>query len=160
MGLKKFLVSILIFMSLLIIGVTTLLSQSLSPLKQAKAETIEVASKKADLVKAENFYWYNGSDTYFTITGEDSAGEAILVIVKQEGGHIEVLKQEETLSKQEIIAKLSELEAPERILEARIGIHEGMPVWEISYRHDGGRIGYTMFSLTTGEWIRTIKNIE
>lgn len=159
MGLKKFLIATLIFLSLLIIGATTTLNKSLSPLRQAQAETIDLAERNADLVSAEEFYWYNGNETYLTVTGKNSVGEAIIVIVKQEGGAIEVLNQDETLPKSEAIKKVAELEGPLRILEARIGIHEEIPVWEISFRQENGRIGYTMFSLSTGEWIRTIKNI-
>ena len=146
-------------MSILIISVTTLLNKSLSPLKQAQAETIDLAKRKADLVEAKDFYWYNGNDTYLTLSGKNSADEEIVVIVKQEGGSIEVFKQEDILSKSEAIAQVVELEEPARILEARMGIHNDRAIWEVSFRQDDGRIGYTMFSLNTGEWIRTIKNI-
>ncbi len=156
---KKFLISTLIFMSLLIIGVTTVLRKSLSPLKQARVETIELAESQADLVEADDFYWYNGNETYLTITGKNSVEEEIIVIVKQEGGSIEVVDQEETFSKGEAIRKVVELENPVRILEARIGVHEDLPIWEISFRQENGRIGFTMLSLKSGEWIRTIKNI-
>lgn len=146
-------------MSILIISVTILLNKSLSPLKQAQAETIDLAERKADLVEAKDFYWYNGNDTYLTLSGKNSADEEIVVIVKQEGGSIEVFKQEDILSKSEAIAQVFELEEPARILEARMGIHNDRAIWEVSFRQDDGRIGYTMFSLNTGEWIRTIKNI-
>lgn len=146
-------------MSLLVIGVTTVLSKSVSPLKQARAETIDLAERKADLVEADDFYWYNGNETYLTVTGRNSVDEEIIVIVKQEGGSLEVVNQADSFSKGDAIRKVVELESPVRILEARIGIHEGLPIWEISFRQENGRIGYTMFSLKTGEWIRTIKNI-
>lgn len=146
-------------MSLLIVGVTTVLSKSVSPLKQARAETIDLAERQADLVEADDFYWYNGNETYLTVTGKNSQGEEIIVIVKQEGGATEIIKQEDSFSKNDAIQKVAELENPVRILEARIGIHEKLPVWEISFRQENGRIGFTMFSLKTGEWVRTIKNI-
>lgn len=146
-------------MSLLIIGVTTVLSKSVSPLKQARVETIDLAERKADLVEADDFYWYNGNETYFTVTGKNSVEEEIIVIVKQEGGSVEVINQEDTFSKGDAIRKVVELDSPVRILEARIGIHENLPIWEISFRQENGRIGFTMLSLRSGEWIRTIKNI-
>lgn len=146
-------------MSLLIVGVTTVLSKSVSPLKQARTETIDLAEREADLVETDDFYWYNGNETYLTVTGKDSEDEEIIVIVKQEGGSIEVIDQKDTFSKGEAIRKVWELDSPVRILEARIGIHDDLPIWEISFRQDNGRIGFTMLSLRTGEWIRTIKNI-
>lgn len=146
-------------MILLIVGVTTVLNKSVSPLKQARAETIDLAERQADLVEADDFYWYNGNETYLTVTGKNSLDEEIVVIVKQEGGTIEVVDQKDTFAKGDAIRKVAELESPVRILEARIGIHENLPIWEISFRQENGRIGFTMLSLGTGEWIRTIKNI-
>lgn len=146
-------------MSLLIIGAGILVNRSLSPLKQAKSETISLAEQKADLIQAADFYWYNGNQTYFTVTGKNKEAEEIVVIIKQDDGTIQTLKKEETISKGEAMAKVRELENPSHILEARIGIHNDLPIWEISFRQENGRIGYTMLSLTDGVWVRTTKNI-
>lgn len=146
-------------MSLLIVGTSLLLNKSLSPLKQAKNETINLAEKKAGLAEAKDFYWYNGNDTYFTVTGKAKDGQNLIIIVKQDDGSIQSIEQKGTFSKAEAINKVRELEEPARILEARIGIHNALPIWEVSFRQEDGLIGYTMLSLATGEWVRTIKNI-
>lgn len=156
---KKFLVSLLITMLLLIFGVTIVLTRSLSPYNQAKAETIELAERRADLVEPDEFYWFNGNETFFTVTGKNSEGTPIVVIVQQDGGAIQVFNQDEIISEQEAIAETYNRESPEKILESRIGIYRDEPVWEVSFRLENGRIGYTILSLTTGEWLRTIKNI-
>lgn len=146
-------------MSLFIIGAGILVNRSLSPLKQAKAETISLAEQKADLTQPADFYWYNGNDTYFTVTGKNAEAEEIIVIIKQDDGSMQTLKKKETFSKGDAIAKVRELEDPVHILEARIGIHNDLAIWEISFRQENGRIGYTMLSLMDGEWVRTTKNI-
>src|SRR5699024_11523100 len=76
----------LITMLLFIIGVSSLLTHSLSPYKQARAETIELAKRRADLAKAEDFYWYNGDETFFTVTVLNNVGSWIVVIVQMVGG--------------------------------------------------------------------------
>lgn len=159
MGLKKVLTYSLVIMTMFIIGASLLLNQSLNPLKQAKAETIKIAETEANLTEAEDFYWYNGNDTYFTITGKNQESEEIIVIVKQEGGSIKTFNTKEVFPKSKAIAQVRERENPAHILEARIGIHNGLAIWEISFRQENGRIGYAMLSLTSGEWVRTIKNI-
>lgn len=146
-------------MLLLILAVTTVITRSLTPFNQAEAETIELASRRADLVETEDFYWYNSDETYFTITGKNSQDTDVIVIVEQDGGAIEVFEQSNTISKYQAIKQTIERENPEKVLEARIGVHAERPVWEVSFRLENGSIGYAMFSLTTGEWIRTIKNI-
>lgn len=159
MDLKKILTYSLIVMSLVIIGASFLLNKSLSPLKQAKAETVKIAETKADLTEPEDFYWYNGNNTYFTVTGKNSESEEIIVIVKQDGGSTEIFNKKDVFPKSKAIAQVRELDKPAHILEARIGIHNDLAIWEISFRQENGKIGYTMLSLTSGEWVRTIKNI-
>lgn len=146
-------------MLLFILGVTTVITRSLSPYNQAKAETTELASRRANLAEADEFYWFNGNETYFTITGTDTEGTPVIVIVEQDGGAIEVLNQADTISKQEAIEQTIGREEPQELLEARIGMYNDNPIWEVSFKQENGNIGYAIFSLTSGEWIRTIKNI-
>lgn len=156
---KKVLTSILVLMLVLVFGVTLILTRSLSPYNQAKAETTELASQKADLRDAEDFYWFNGNETYFTITGSNSEGTPIVVIVHQDGGEIKVLNEEDTISKERAIQLTVQRETPNKILEARIGQYNDTPVWEVSFELENRSIGYATFSLTSGEWVRTVKNI-
>lgn len=158
-GLKKILTYSLIVMTLLISGAGILINQSLSPLKQAKAETIRVAEREAALTEPVDFYWYNGNETYFTVVGTNDEAEEIIVLVKQDDGSVKVYDQKDTFSKADAIAKVRELENPAHILEARIGMHNELAIWEVSFRQENGKIGYTMVALSDGEWVRTIKNI-
>lgn len=156
---KKFLTALLIGMLLLIFSVVFIITRSLTPLNQAKTETVELASRRADLVEENEFYWYNGTESYFTITGMNSDNTNIIVIVQQNGGNIEVFNQEETISKSTAIQQTINREQPMKILQARIGMYQELPVWEVSFELENEDIGYTYYSLTTGEWLKTIKNI-
>lgn len=156
---KKIFTTILILMLLLIFSVTFIVTRSLSPYNQAKSETIEVAGRRANLEEVEDFYWYNGTETYFTVTGKNNENTPIIIVVQQNGGAIEVLKQEDSISEQTAIKQTIDRENPHKILEARIGKEKEQLIWEVSFELENGSIGYSTFSLTTGEWIRTIKNI-
>lgn len=156
---KKVLTGILVLMLVLVFSVTLILTRSLSPYNQARAEATELASHKADLRDAKDFYWFNGNETYFTITGSNSEGTPIIVIVQQDGGEIKVLNEEDTISKGHVIQLVLQRETPHKILEARIGQYNDAPVWEVSFELENGSIGYATFSLTSGEWVRTVKNI-
>lgn len=156
---KKFLTSVLFIILLLIFGVTIVLTRSLSPYNQAKAETAQLASQKANLSTAEDFYWFNGNETYFTITGLNSEGTPIVVIIQQDGGEMKIFNEEDTISKERAIQLTVQRETPHKVLEARIGQYNQSPIWEVSFEQENGSIGYASFSLTSGEWIRTVKNI-
>lgn len=156
---KKILTTLLIVMLLFILGVTTVVTRSLSPYNQAEAEATTLAQENANLAEADEFYWYNGNETFFTVTGTDTEGTPIIVIVQQDGGAIEVLNQEDTITEGTAIEQTISREEPQEILEARIGMYDQSPIWEVSFKQENGSIGYAMFSLTSGEWVRTIKNI-
>lgn len=159
MRMKKFLITLLVTMLLLILGVTAILTRSLSPYNQAQAETTELATRRANLAEAEDFYWFNGDETFFTVTGTDTEGTPIIVIVQQDGGAIEVINQADAITAYEAIEKTIHRETPQSILEARIGMYNDAPIWEVSFKQENGSLGYSIYSLTSGEWIRTIKNI-
>ena len=156
---KKFLTTLIVIMLLFILGVTTVITRSLSPYNQARAETTELAQRRANLAEADEFYWFNGDETFFTITGTDNEGTPIIVIVQQANGEIEVINQAEAISVQKVIELTNSREEPQKILETRIGMYNDNPVWEVSFKQVNGNIGYAIYSLTSGEWVRTIKNI-
>ena len=70
-----------------------------------------------------------------------------------------MLNEEDTISKERVIQLAIQREMPLKILEARIGQYHDKPVWEVSFEQENGSIGYATFSLTSGEWVRTVKNI-
>lgn len=156
---KKFLTTLIIVMLLFILGVTTVITRSLSPYNQARAETTELAQRRANLAEADEFYWFNGDETFFTVTGTDNEGTPIIVIVQQANGAIEVINQAEAIPAQEAIEKTRAREEPKKILETRIGMYNDSPVWEVSFKQENGNVGYSVYSLTSGKWVRTIKNI-
>ena len=46
-----------------------------------------------------------------------------------------------------------------KILETRIGMEKGVPIWEVAYKEENGRLGYHIITLKDGEYVRDIGNI-
>ncbi|MCC5895811.1 MAG: DUF5590 domain-containing protein [Alkalibacterium sp.] len=156
---KKVIIGLVIFMSAVIVGATVLYQQSNQPYARARADTIAYVAERTSLSQVDDFYWYNGTETYLTITGQNADGIERHYIVQQSGGQITSLSAENGLSKQEAIQLTREARQPDKILNARIGMIDDRPIWEVSYRNDNDRLGYYVIDLRTGEWIRTIDNI-
>lgn len=156
---KKFLIGLIVLMSAIIVATVVVYRRSVAPHNQAKEEATAIANREANITTVEDFYWYNGSETYFTITGTSDEGEELIAIIHQDSGEVTTLPVEETFSESEAIHQVVNEKSPERILQARIGIEDERPIWEVSYRNENGRIGYYLMSLENGEWIRTIDNI-
>ncbi|GAA0353994.1 DUF5590 domain-containing protein [Alkalibacterium iburiense] len=156
---KKFIIGLVVLMSVLIVGSIYIYQQAHAPYASAKEESIAYVTDRTDLTQPDEFYWYNGSETYFTVKGLTSNNEEMIYIVRQNGGNILSIPAEETLSKEEAIQQVKSQKNPEKILNATIGMIDGRPIWEISYRNENRRLGYYIIDLKTGEWMRTIDNI-
>lgn len=156
---KKIVIGLVIVMSMLIVGSVLLYRQSTQSFSRAKADTIAFVSERTNLSEVDDFFWFNAEETYFTVTGTNEDGEARIYIVQQQGGQILTLPAESTVSKQQAIQQTREAREPQKILNARIGMLDDTPIWEVSYRNDNDRLGYFVIDLKTGEWIRTIDNI-
>ena len=106
-----------------------------------------------------DFYWYNGTQTYFTVTGLNEENEEIVAIVAQDGGATTVLNKKDLVTEKQAIQLAKKETNAKEVLEARIGIEKDIAVWEVAYKQENGRLGYYVLSLETGEWIKGIENI-
>ena len=129
------------------------------PYKQAKLEAFELAKQKGDIQTPNHFYWYNGEETYFSVTGTSSNQEELVVFIQQDTGKVFVYPGAGMITKEEAISRVVEDKRPEKILEARMGLLNNEPIWEVSYKQQNGRLGYYVLSMETGQWISNIENI-
>lgn len=153
-----FIVSIIVMIAVIAFSVSVYQTAS-KPLHKAQDEAFAVAKSSAGLTKVDDFYWYNGTETYFTVTGTTQEDEAVIAIVAQDGGATTVLNQADVITEAEAVQLTRQATTPKEILEARIGMEDGTPIWEVAYKQENGRLGYYVLSLETGEWIKGIENI-
>lgn len=156
---KKFFIGLTVFLIMLIIGSIVLYRRSVAPYNNSKEEAFEYATTHSDIITPEEFYWYNDTETFFTVVGKTEEDTELVVLINQDNGDVTSIPIEETISKQSAIQKTREARQPDKILEARIGMDNNIPIWEVSYRNENGRLGYYILSLEDGEWLRTIDNI-
>ena len=109
--------------------------------------------------KVTKFYLYNTDASYYTVMGEDKDGNAIYAIIPEEGGDVTVLQQSAVVNEQEARSITLQDKPDVEVLEARLGLLNGEPVWEVNYRMSNQRIGYYYISAKNGKWIKDIENI-
>ncbi|WP_423189186.1 DUF5590 domain-containing protein [Alkalibacterium sp. f15] len=156
---KKVIIGLVIALSVFIIGSVYIYQRANAPFARAEDETIAFISERTDLDRPEDFYWYNGEETTFSVRGFNDADEEKLYIVKQEGGAITTVAASEMMTEQQAISQTRQAREPKKILNAKVGLLNDIPIWEVTYRNDNNRLGYYIINLQTGEWIRTIDNI-
>ena len=146
----------------LVLLIVTIFSVGLSarrPYKQARMEAFEIAKQKGNIETTDHFYWYNGEETYFSVTGKSNQNENLIVFIQQDTGNVSVFPQEGMITETNAKKIVKEDKKPKHILEARMGMLNDKPIWEISYKQENGRVGYYVLSMETGNWIRSIENI-
>ena len=156
---KKIILAFSIALVLFIVTVFSVGSAAQKPFNQAKDEAFTLVKKQTDIETMDQFYWYNGEETYFTVIGKNDQNDTHIAIIRQSDGKMTLLEAEGTISEKEAKAITKRDKNPSRILEARIGMNETMPIWEVSFKQDNGQIGYYILSLKTGEWIKSMENI-
>jgi uncharacterized protein YpmB len=156
---RKITVGTIILLFLLIASSYTIFYRAQQPMIQAQKEAVIIAKKEANIQKVEDFYWYNGSETYFTVAGTDNKNEELYVIIKKSGGSTTILNTAEVVTESEAKSITQADKAPKYILEARLGIENDEPVWEVTYKNENGTIGYYLISALSGKWVRDIENI-
>lgn len=149
----------LILMLVLIVFSISVYQTSKKPFHKAEKEAFAIGQKSAGLATLDDFYWYNGEETYFTVVGQNEDDTPVVAIISQNGGETTVFNQVDVVSKEEAMHLTRQAVNPEKILEARIGMEDGTAIWEISYKQKNGQLGYYFLSLETGEWIKGIENI-
>ncbi|MGX7419254.1 cell wall elongation regulator TseB-like domain-containing protein [Carnobacterium gallinarum] len=156
---KGIVLTLTIVMAFIVVGSWYVYYVGHQPMAKAEKEATEIAKQEADLKEVDQFYWYNGVETYFTITGTNQKDEKIIVIIAKKGGKTQVIKQSDTISESDARKLTREAKNPKRILETRIGLEKDIPIWEVVYKEENGRLGYHILKLKDGEYIRDISNI-
>lgn len=129
------------------------------PMKSAKAQAISLAKKYTTLKSPGRFYVYNREQTYYTVSGKNAKNQSILVIIAQKGGHVQVVKQKNGLTRQEAIAKVQSAHQVKKVIKAAPGIFNDHVVWEVTYRNAKGALCYDLINFKTGKTVQQINNL-
>ena len=156
---KKLVVRTLMFLLVAMLVLWGTFALATQPMRSAQHQAIHLAKKYAGLKTANGFYTYNRDHTYYTVSGKDRQGKAILVIVPQKGGNLRVVKQASGLTKQEAVAKVRSENNIKKVLRVAPGISNDRVVWEVSYRNAKGSLCYDLLNFKSGKYVQRINNL-
>lgn len=156
---KKLLVG---FVVLLLIFVGVLLNtyiQAIKPFNNAKQDAIEIAKAKTDIVVVDDFQLFHGIESVSILKGTNKKGEHIIVWIPKNSEDIMVKKEANGISEKNAIKKVKQLSNPKKIIDVRLGMEKGIPLWEIYYLSDSNLINYYHLDFESGEWLKKIENL-
>ncbi|MEO1781729.1 cell wall elongation regulator TseB-like domain-containing protein [Enterococcus diestrammenae] len=157
--LEWILMGVAVFLIAVLIGFSVLMYRSQRPMAQAQEEATELAQKYTDLATVDNFYWFTREETYFSLTGKDKKGDEIAVILPKEGNKIKVLKQADGITETQALRKTAEAYPDDYVTNARLGMFQEKPVWEVATTTENDEVGYVLLSFADGKEIKRIHGI-
>ncbi len=149
---------ICIILGAIILFATIFYVRSTRPLNQAKAEAVTIAEKYADIDKVDKFYWFNRNKTYFTVTGTNTKGQNIIVIIPKSGEKVTVLKNPDGLTENKAKAAAKAVDTTAEIKNAALGIYQDQVVWEVT-TSSSKNLNFYLIDFKTGDLVKTISNI-
>lgn len=135
-------------------------SKAMEPMKKATAAAEARLSSETNIQDIDEFFLYNGSQTYYVFIGKDSKGqEAAAWIPDSEDEKVQVKKLSDGITKETAVNKLLNEKKPKEILGVRLGMERNLPVWELSYLDEKSNLNYYYVHFDTGKWWRKIENL-
>jgi uncharacterized protein YpmB len=130
-----------------------------SPVNERAESALKRAEAETEITSTEDVTLYNGKKSYVVITGEDKAGEKIILWVPQNDEEIIEKKWADGISKEDAINKLNQENDVSEILSVKLGMESVGPVWEMTYLDENEHLNYYYLLFETGEWWRKIENL-
>ncbi|MBP2622389.1 peptidase [Streptococcus oricebi] len=103
---------------------------SLLPKQEGQAEALEIARKYTDLEDLEQFAFYNGKASYYSLLGQSKTKEPLAVLIDRESGKIYSYQLSQGISQKEA-EKLAREQGAGEIDKTTFGYLDGQPIWEV-----------------------------
>ena len=127
---------------------------------EAKKSAEEIARDIGEMAEVDDFYLYNGNETWSVITGKTADGKKIGVWVPDDKKQkSQVIALSEGISENKAIAIVKEKKNVKEIISAHLGMENNQPLWEITYKNDKDLYGYYYLDFKTGDLIRNYDNL-
>ncbi|WP_075982101.1 cell wall elongation regulator TseB-like domain-containing protein [Bacillus massilinigeriensis] len=144
----------------IIIGITIkVYFKAVEPVRTAEERAISIAEQQTDLKTTDDFYLYNGTESYSVITGTNSKGQKVIIWVPDKDENIYVRRASEGITREKALQKLYDEKKPSEVIYTRLGIEYNRPLWEINYRNDQDLLNYYYIDFVTGEELKDIENL-
>ncbi|MED1205026.1 DUF5590 domain-containing protein [Heyndrickxia acidicola] len=158
---KKWILSLIVVFLIILGFFINVYIQARKPYNAAEKKAEEIAKSKADLKDIEQFYLYNGTNSYLTVVGKQKSGQKVAVMIpRQQPSNPVVYKWSDGISEKAALQALQSQKHPKKIMGVSLGLDNNEPVWEISFLDSSSQLNYFYISfLKTGNYTKLIENI-
>ncbi|KZE66212.1 hypothetical protein AWM68_07530 [Fictibacillus phosphorivorans] len=115
-----------------------------------EAEAVEIAKREKNLVSITNVDHFFKNETYYVVEGKNKNGTDMIVWVgEDEEVTSEIAKK--GLSEKQILDFVRTNYDAKEIVDSRLGMEDGIPLWEVVYYDDQDRYTYYYGYFETGK---------
>ncbi|MGY3724311.1 Uncharacterized protein YpmB [Granulicatella balaenopterae] len=125
----------------------------------AQKEAVSLMKEEVQFQEITDFYWFNTSETFYSIAGTTIEGNKVYAIVSPETKKVVVVDQAKYISEEDAKSITLQEKEPQAVKQARLGMIGEEPVWEVNYQISEHSIGYYYILAKNGQWIKDIENI-
>lgn len=150
-----------VLLIILILGFTTFIifHEAQKPMATARRQTIQIATKYADLKSTATFYSSNLDRTYYSVAGKTNKNRAVYVIVAKKGGAVTVLDQRSGITANRARQLISQEKRPKKINSVGLTMINHKPYWTVSYINGHDNLCFATLSFKNGAIKKLIENI-
>lgn len=142
-----------------VVLVSIVLTQSASPMRKAKKQSIKISKEVANINNVDDFYWFTRDKTYFTVLGTDDNNTGKVVFLPEDGTEAVVMNQADGINDQEAIQKVLDLKETKKIKKISLGLYDNQAVWEVVADNLDYGINYYLVAFKDGEIINKVTNL-
>lgn len=132
---------------------------ALAPMRSAESRVEKIVHQKTDLVNLNQITVDYRDQTTYAVVGENAKGQQKVAIVQDSSQKVRTFPRSDGMSNQQLTKLLNDRYQPKRIYAANISYFKGVPVWEVSYTGDNGRLNYLTLDFKTGKAYRVINGL-
>ena len=125
-----------------------------SPIISEQIAASEFILEHTDAVTIKQISYYHGINGYQVARALDINEEEIIIWVRNDFEEMVVRNAEDGLSKDEIINLAKTELAPKRINNIRLGLENGVPIYEINYLDQDNRFAYYYVTFKDGTFVK------
>jgi uncharacterized protein YpmB len=157
--LKKWILSGIGIILVIIVFFSYVYFQSVRPLNSAEKKAIAAAKEEINLSEIQDVQIYNGTETYYVVKAKDKKKQDTIIWVPEKKGEIVVRKKGDGITQEQAVNKLLQERDPKEIISVKLGMIKKRQCWEIYYISRNNLINYYYVDFETGEWLRKIENM-
>ncbi|MFC6182049.1 cell wall elongation regulator TseB-like domain-containing protein [Lactiplantibacillus daowaiensis] len=157
---ERLIMIILLVVLAIIVAIYGTLWAAQRPMHQAQKTAYSLAVSKGKLKTTTAFSQYNGTQSYYIVTGTSKKNVPVYAIINTNKHHqTTVVKKSAGITRTKALRTVWSKRNPSKVIKATLGKYNGKVVWEITYLNKKKALCYDVLQYSNGNQVKSIINI-